>query len=135
MGTLKNCKRCGRLFVYTGNPLCSYCLEEDEKIYKKVREYIEQHPRCTVMEVSEALDVPVEKIIQFLREGKLELSKENSNMMLDCERCGRPIKTGRFCKECAEVLEKELARQAGRTNIAGKKEKQRMYLANRIRRK
>jgi ribosomal protein L37E len=99
MGDLRNCRRCGKLFVYMGNPLCRQCIDQDEELFIKVREYIEKNPKCTTMEVANALDITVEKILQFLREGKLELGKENTNMLLDCERCGRPISTGRYCSE------------------------------------
>lgn len=67
MGDLRNCRRCGKLFVYTGIPLCRQCIDEDEEIFEKVKEYIESHPKCTTIEVAEALDVPMEKILQFLR--------------------------------------------------------------------
>lgn len=136
MGDLRNCRRCGRLFVYAGRPICSSCMEEDEEIFKRVREYIEQYPKSTVFEVSEALDIPVSKIIQFLREGKLELSPNNTNMLLECEKCGRPISTGRYCTECASAIEKELMGRYGKARPAHiQKDKDQMFLAHRRKRK
>jgi len=136
MAGLRNCKRCGRLFVYNGDPYCSKCLEEDEEIFVKVREYIEEHPKTTTFEVAEALDVPVEKILHFLRQGKLELSGENVNIILGCERCGKPITTGRYCAECALTMEREFkGRIARSSNTPDKKVKDQMYLAHRRRRK
>lgn len=131
MGDLRNCRRCGKLFVYTGSPLCRQCIEKDEEIFIRVKEYIERNPKCTTMEVAEALDVPVEKILQFLREGKLELSKENTNMLLDCERCGRPIYTGRYCKECAETMEQEFRKGSRTAQRPQGREPSRMYTAYR----
>ena len=131
MGDLRNCRRCGKLFVYTGIPLCRQCIDEDEEIFERVKEYIESHPKCTTMEVAEALDIPTEKILQFLREGKLELSKENTNMLLGCERCGRPIPTGRYCSECASFIEKEFMKGLKRPGLPQRREKERMYTAHR----
>ena len=38
MRNLRNCKeRCGKLFVYTGIPLCRQCIDEDEEILKGSR--------------------------------------------------------------------------------------------------
>ena len=131
MGDLRNCRRCGKLFVYTGIPLCMQCVEQDEELFERVKEYIESHPRCTTIEVAEALDIPVEKILQFLREGKLELSRENTNMLLDCERCGRPIYTGRYCSECAASMEQQFKKGFRSADIKKYREKERMYTAYR----
>jgi flagellar operon protein (TIGR03826 family) len=131
MGDLRNCRRCGKLFVYTGIPLCRQCIDEDEEIFERVKEYIESHPKCTTMEVAEALDIPMEKILQFLREGKLELSRENTNMLLGCERCGRPIPTGRYCSECASFIEQEFMKGLKSPGLQRQREKERMYTAHR----
>ncbi len=132
MGELRNCRRCGKLFVYTGSPYCRQCLDEDEEVFLKVKEYIEKRPKCTMMDVSKDLGVPTDKILQFLREGKLELSKENVNMLLACERCGRSIFTGRYCKECAVEMERQFVRRI-RTSATGdaKRVPSKMYTANR----
>jgi flagellar operon protein (TIGR03826 family) len=131
MGDLRNCRRCGKLFVYTGIPLCIRCIEEDEEIFNQVKEYIENHPKCTTIEVAEALDVPAEKILQFLREGKLELDNSNTNMVLDCERCGRPIFTGRYCSECAVSMEKQFKKDLRMASTQSDREEGRMYTAYR----
>ncbi len=131
MGDFRNCKRCGKLFVYNGVSICSACVGQDEETYRLVKEYIEKHQRCNTVEVSEALDVPVEKILQFLREGKLELGSDNPNMVLGCERCGRPITTGRYCKECAYSMESQFKRGLTRPDIQSSREKNQMYTAYR----
>ena len=131
MGDLRNCRSCGKLFVYMGNPLCRQCIAQDEELFIKVREYIEKNPKCTTMEVANALDITVEKILQFLREGKLELGKENTNMLLDCERCGRPISTGRYCSECAAEMEKGFRGSVAPPTGRQSREKDRMYTAHR----
>ncbi|MBA1334014.1 MAG: flagellar protein [Firmicutes bacterium] len=132
MSNLRNCRRCGKLYVYTGRPICGSCIEEDEQLYKIVREYIEKHPRSTTFEVAEALDISVDKILQFLREGKLELSGDNINMLLECERCGKPIRTGRFCPECSADIEKELKKgYTVKEQTAASRNKSEMYMAHR----
>lgn len=131
MGDLRNCRRCGKLFAYMGNPLCRQCIDQDEELFIKVREYIEKNLKCTTIEVASALDVPVEKILQFLREGKLELGKENTNMLLDCERCGRSISTGRYCSECATAMEQEFRKGSRTFEERRNREQSRMYTAYR----
>lgn len=104
----KNCARCGKIFNYiTGAPLCFICKEQDEKDYKKVKEFLYKYPGATMPEVSEAVDVSVSKIKRFLKEGRLEV-KENSNLFLQCERCAVPIKSGQYCDKCVYEIENEI---------------------------
>lgn len=131
MGDLRNCRRCGKLFVYTGSPLCNQCREQDDEVFVRIKEYIEENPRCTTIEVAEALDIPIEKILQFLREGKLELSKENVNMLLGCESCGKPIATGQYCNECAASMEQQFNKGFKRPAAGSRREASRMYTAYR----
>lgn len=104
---IRNCSRCGKIYVYDGFSICINCRQEDEKDFQKVKEYLDENPGANIMVVSEATKVEARKIIEFLREGRLEISEEN-NILLTCERCGKSIKTGRFCERCALEMEKEL---------------------------
>ncbi|MDI6602213.1 MAG: MerR family transcriptional regulator [Thermoanaerobacteraceae bacterium] len=101
---LKNCKRCGKLFVYNGIDLCPDCIREDEEDFKKVKDFLYQYPKASVFEISEATGVAPEKILNFLKQGKLEISSDNTGITLTCERCGRPINSGRFCEECLKII-------------------------------
>lgn len=113
MADLRNCARCGRLFGYTGRPICSYCIEEEEDEFKKVKDYLYDYPGSTVFEVSDETGVEVEKIMRFLREERLQISSENPNMLLECESCHRPISTGRFCQNCKDGLKNALRKEFG----------------------
>jgi hypothetical protein len=55
--------------------------------------------------------VAVEKIMRFLRDERLEITSENANMILACERCSRPITSGRFCRECKDNLGRSLKKE------------------------
>jgi flagellar operon protein (TIGR03826 family) len=113
MSDLRNCSRCGRLFGYSGRPICSYCVEEEEDEFKKVKEYLYDYPGSTVFEVSEATNVEVEKIMRFLKEERLQVSSDNPNMLLECEKCSRPITTGRFCESCKNELHSSMRKEFG----------------------
>ncbi|MTI46810.1 TIGR03826 family flagellar region protein [Sporosalibacterium faouarense] len=135
---LRNCRKCGRVYAYNGFKYCSRCRNEEEENFRKVKEYIYDHNDATIQETSDETGVSVKKIISYLREGRLELKGEHHNMILDCERCGRPIKTGRFCGKCINEMEKEFK---GATKSKDKKltyegkDSDRMYVANRHKRK
>ena len=48
------------------------------------------------------------KIFRYLREGRIELIDKHGNGILECERCGGHIKSGRYCEKCKAELQKEL---------------------------
>ena len=104
---LRNCSRCGNVYVYDGFNICLNCRRSDEEDFQKVKEYLEENPGANVIEVSEGTGVETKKIIQFLKEGRLEI-RDDKNIILTCERCGKPIKTGRFCDKCAIELQREI---------------------------
>ena len=105
---VRNCKGCGKLFNYlTGPPLCPICSRTLDLKFEEVKEYVYDHPRVGMQEVSEELDVPIAQIKQWIREERLAFA-EDSMIGLECESCGVTIKTGRFCKVCKEKLAKGL---------------------------
>ncbi len=105
---VRNCKGCGKLFNYmSGPPLCPACTQTLDLKFEEVKEYVYDHPRVDMQEVSEVFDIPVAQIRQWIREERLEFA-EDSMIGLECEGCGAIIKTGRFCKNCKDKLAKGL---------------------------
>ncbi|MEZ0537215.1 TIGR03826 family flagellar region protein [Caldicellulosiruptoraceae bacterium PP1] len=96
---VRNCKRCGRVYLYNGSPICPQCQKEEEEDFKKVKDYLYDHPGASLPEVAKATGVSPDKILRFLKEERLEIIGE-SNIVLECERCGKSIKTGRLCEDC-----------------------------------
>ena len=109
---IRNCNRCGKIYAYDGFNICIKCRREDEEDFKKVKEYIDENPGANISEVSEKTEVDTRKIINFLRQGRLEI-EDKDNLLLDCERCGVPIKTGRFCKKCTIEMQREFKQSIG----------------------
>lgn len=106
---VKKCRMCGRLFNYLGGPrICPVCKDELEKKFIKVRDYVREHPKTTLGEISEQNDVSLEQINQWIREERLEFSKD-SPVTIYCENCGAPIRTGRFCTKCKNTMASSLS--------------------------
>lgn len=106
---VRNCKGCGRLFNYlSGPPLCATCAQALDLKFEVVKEYVYDHPRVGMQEVSEELEVPISQIKQWIREERLAFA-EDSMIGLECESCGATIKTGRYCKACKDKLSKGLS--------------------------
>lgn len=130
---IRNCSKCGKIYAYDGtSKLCPKCRKEEEEEFKRVKEYIYDHPEANIQLVSEETGVPVKKILRYLREGRLELKDEHNNLILACERCGKPIKTGRFCDMCVKELQRELKGVVAKKEIIrSNKGKDKMYIAER----
>ena len=109
---IRNCKRCGLIYVYDGFDICLKCRQKDEEDFKKIKEYLDEYPGANIAEVERETGVESKKIIEFLKEGRLEVA-DDANILLSCERCGTSIRTGRFCEKCAVEMQKEFKQSIG----------------------
>lgn len=102
---VRNCIKCKKIFQYLSGPqLCPNCKDQDEKDFQAVKQYLRENPRATITEVAEAMEMTVDKITRYLRDGRLEIAP-GSAIILECERCGSPITSGRFCNACSGKME------------------------------
>lgn len=103
MDELKNCKICGRLYQPRAHyEICPICTVHDEEDFSKIREYLYLHPFAKVFEVSMNLDISINKIKRYLREGRIEIIEKN-NQFLKCEICGKSICSGQYCSDCCKA--------------------------------
>lgn len=100
---VRNCKKCGKLFNFTGEPLCPACAKELEAKFFDVRTYIYDNPKASMSTVAEEMDVPIQQIKKWVRQERLAFTKD-SGISIDCENCGRAILTGRYCSECKKKM-------------------------------
>ncbi|MCQ2548827.1 MAG: flagellar protein [Lachnospiraceae bacterium] len=97
---VRNCKNCRRLFNYIAGPhLCPSCREELEEKFQVVKKYVQEHKGAGIPEVAEECEVDPQQIHQWIREERLEFT-DTASIGLGCERCGKIIKSGRYCDEC-----------------------------------
>lgn len=106
---LKNCVKCGRTFGAKGKEEhCTKCaMEHIEEDFKKVRDYLYDHPGADIKEVAHETGVLEKVIIKLLKDERIEVV-EDTNALLKCERCTVGIKSGRYCDECKNDIAKEL---------------------------
>lgn len=121
---LKVCKGCRRLFHYIYGPeLCQNCIKlgtienkddkantskviakrvvmEDEMKYVQVKDYIMANPGATVAQIAEVNDIAPTKLLDWVRNDRLEFSDSSVDAWFKCEKCGTKIKSGRFCNRC-----------------------------------
>jgi flagellar operon protein (TIGR03826 family) len=128
---IRNCRRCRRIFQYRGSKYCPSCTIELDEIFIKVRDYIYDHPEANILQVSEALGVSEDIILEFLREGRLELTTPSLDFV--CERCEKPIVTGKYCSDCINELDREMKKGLGEASQDPRnlgRDSRRMYTAD-----
>jgi uncharacterized protein len=122
------CKNCRRLFRYIYGPeLCPTCsklvineknesdkesdkkertsllrspVKEEEEKFEKVKDYIMTHPKATLLQIAQENDILPMKLLKWIREDRLAFSDESEHAWFTCEKCGKKIKSGRFCNMC-----------------------------------
>ena len=109
-GAIQNCAECGgeRRYAGLGELRCVECGNVQLNDYGRVRAYLEAHPGAMQSEVSRATGVSTNRIRQLLVEERIEISA-NSNIFLNCEMCGMPIRSGSRCPKCEERYQREMA--------------------------
>lgn len=105
---VRNCKSCGRLFNFMGrSPICPMCEKKLDEKFQEVKKYIYDNPGAGIQEVSEENDVTIAQIKKWVREERLCFS-DDSPVGIECESCGKTIKTGRFCAYCKDKMANNL---------------------------
>lgn len=101
---VRNCRSCGRMYNYLGGPpICPSCQKALEDKFQQVKAYLDEHPDARVAEISEENDVSVKQIKQWVREERLIFSGDSVEG-IECENCGKMIRTGRFCDACKNSM-------------------------------
>ena len=104
MDNIIKCKECGTFFQYAYGPkLCRSCAKRLDDIFAQVKDFIYDNPGCSMQQVVDEFGVKVEQIKQWIREDRICFSEE-SQVGLNCEKCGAFIKSGRFCENCKSEL-------------------------------
>ena len=108
---VRNCKTCGRLFNYIGGSyrnLCPACVDAMETKFQEVKKYVEDNPGCTMNEITEKMNVTPRQVEKWIREERLCFT-DDSPIGIPCEGCGKMIKSGKFCPECRNDMEKQMS--------------------------
>ncbi len=111
---VRNCKRCGKIYNYMGSAVCNNCLQQEQEDFDKIREYLFKNPNSSTAEVSEATGIELKVISRFLKEGRLEADyiRMSDDSALTCEKCGKPVNSGRFCEKCVREMQTDFSKAA-----------------------
>lgn len=97
---VSNCKSCGRLFnVISNTRICPDCQRKLEEKFQEVKEYLKENPFANIDVLSKECEVSVKQLKEWVREERLVFA-EGSMDGIECEQCGKLIRTGKYCDEC-----------------------------------
>jgi len=93
-----NCISCGKIFEPIINTkVCPNCIKADENRIDRIKNHLYDYPDASLESVSDILEIDREKIISFIKAGKLE---HISHMSIQCENCDATIESGKYCDAC-----------------------------------
>ena len=104
---VKNCPECGKMFAENAFGMCEKCKSNEESGFAKIKEYVDEHPNCTVNDLCDATGVKLQKIMAYIKEGRLLATPGMANDVT-CRACGGPRLKGNFCEPCSIKLNKEI---------------------------
>lgn len=122
---LTSCRRCNKLFITLRSRFCPECEKEIELSFIRVKNYLEDNPAVPLEKLSTETEVAKKLIYKFIEEGRLILTA-SSPITLSCKKCGEPIKKGRFCETCNQLLLDTISKPLSKTNEPTKKTSSRM---------
>ena len=99
------CQFCKKPFQSLGRKICPACLEQIDRDFITVRDYIYEHKNSDMDTVCEETGVSKQIILHLLKEGRLIMDDESgAEGLLHCEVCRKPINSGRMCKDCKDKV-------------------------------
>ncbi|MDE5414039.1 TIGR03826 family flagellar region protein [Alkalihalobacterium chitinilyticum] len=125
MPNLENCPRCGGIFIKALRSVCDKCHREIDQMYQTVYTFIRKRDnrKATLQEVVEATGVSEDYILQFIREGRLQLA-QFPNLAYPCDLCGAMIREGKICSSCRNDMSKDLKRYKEQEELAERNQAQ-----------
>lgn len=101
---ITNCRGCGRIFnILADEELCPNCQRKLDEKFDKVRKFIEDNPNSSVEVVSRETETSTRQLRKWIREERLTFSPDSA-YGIECEKCGKMIRTGKYCAECKKAL-------------------------------
>ena len=111
---LRNCSMCGKIFMSNGEKICPNCVQAQADMEVVVVDYVRDHPKCKIPEIMEETGAPESLIRRLIDEGRFV--QLGVNLSYPCQKCGKPIITGKYCEDCLNEMQENL--QSVQQNIS-----------------
>jgi len=117
------CQFCKKPFGSISGRICPACLEDIDKDFIKVRDFIYDNKHANIDVIAEETEVSKPVILYLLKQGRLIIDSPDGSGggILFCEVCKTPINTGRMCKDCMGKVASTIDRSMSGQKKAGVK--------------
>jgi len=107
---ITTCQFCRKPFATLGGKICPACMEQIDKDFITIRDYIDEHKHSNIDLISEETEVPRNIIMHLIKEGRLIIDSPagDGGGYLFCEVCKKPINTGRMCDDCKKTISSKI---------------------------
>ena len=128
---LGHCKTCDILTVNRVEGYCFTCAIDKVDHFKIAKAYLYLNPKVTAKALSEATGVPISEIKRYIKEERLDISAEVSQVNKEkvCLDCGIVIDYGNFCVFCKK--KREELNQLKNSNKSQNQKKKNKFFINR----
>ena len=109
---IKNCPECGSLHAETSD-LCRCCTARVDEEFKVLAAYLREHPGIQAEQLSQGTKIPIKVILDYLTQGRLQVSRHVA--FLKCGNCQTAISSGKYCEECATLMDPKALRRLRKT--------------------
>lgn len=107
---IRKCRRCKTpIHENALREYCDTCYKIVEKIFNKIRTYLEEYPGATAYEMNQRLGIPIHVINNFVRDGRL-IEIPNEHLNIECLRCGNLLLSAyhKYCPVCEVEMKRDL---------------------------
>lgn len=108
--TVAHCTICGKIFQMNMRGLCANCSAEEDTDIKALEKLLMRNRQMNATEVAEAADIPRQKVLTYIRKGKIRLF-DYPNLADECDVCAAPIRRGTMCTKCSTRIQDEIAHE------------------------
>ncbi len=78
------CRQCNKIYqARVKSFVCKECLEEDEKHFGSIEEYLKKFPNSNALQISEALNITAYEVLNYMKEGRLNISRGTFSRLPD----------------------------------------------------
>jgi flagellar operon protein (TIGR03826 family) len=114
---LRNCPRCGDLFVANSREVCPNCVQKETQELEACIQFLKkkENRQASMQEVSEGTGVSIDQITKFIMDRRLS-AENNPNLGYPCESCGKMIQSAKFCEPCKEDWEQSIQAQKDKSS-------------------
>lgn len=107
MPAIKNCPKCGKLYLENSRKMCPDCFAAEEEMERIVMDYVRDNHQANLKEIVEDTGVSEKIVIRMIREGRF--IEHDVPISYPCSSCGAPITHGKVCKKCSSSFMEQVA--------------------------